>query len=152
MKTTYKPYLIECITNLHVGSSGTNYGIVDNLVQRDPVTKFPTINASSLKGALKKHFEKKWDEENIALIPTIFGEEGKGSTQGTIGTYNFLGADLLALPVRSNYMSYALAISLTNSKIINNKATLFFNDTKTLIEPAILGFNEDKFFENTSLP
>lgn len=60
MSITFKPYFIECITNLHVGSGDANYGIVDKLVQRDTVTGFPTIHSSSLKGALREHFEQKW--------------------------------------------------------------------------------------------
>jgi CRISPR-associated protein Cmr4 len=60
MKHTFVPYFIQCITNMHVGSGDANYGVVDKLVQRDPVTNYPTIHSSSLKGALREHFEKQW--------------------------------------------------------------------------------------------
>lgn len=38
MGQVFKAYFIQCITNMHVGSGDANYGIVDKLVQRDPVT------------------------------------------------------------------------------------------------------------------
>jgi len=60
MKHEFVPYLIQCITNMHVGSGDANYGVVDKLVQRDPVTDYPTIHPSSLKGALREHFEQQW--------------------------------------------------------------------------------------------
>jgi CRISPR-associated protein Cmr4 len=46
---TAKAYLIQCITNLHVGSGDATYGIVDKLVQRDAVYSYPTIHSSSLE-------------------------------------------------------------------------------------------------------
>lgn len=49
-------YTIRTLTNLHVGSGDTSFGIVDNEVQRDSLTQLPVINSSSLKGAIKEHF------------------------------------------------------------------------------------------------
>ena len=43
---------IELITNLQVGNGEANFGVIDNLIQRDAATGFPCINASSLKGAM----------------------------------------------------------------------------------------------------
>jgi CRISPR-associated protein Cmr4 len=60
MKYTFNAYFIQCITNMHVGSGDANYGVIDKLVQRDPVTGYPTIHPSSLKGALREHFEQQW--------------------------------------------------------------------------------------------
>ena len=66
-------YFIQCITNLHVGSGDANYGIVDKLVQRDTVYNYPTIHASSLKGALREHFENLWVKDP-AKVNEIFGK------------------------------------------------------------------------------
>ena len=65
MSNKFNAYFIHCITNMHVGSGDANYGIVDKLVQRDPVTDFPTIHPSSLKGALREHFEKELIHPNF---------------------------------------------------------------------------------------
>jgi len=100
-------YKIECITNLHVGSGDVNYNIIDNEVERDPVTGYPVVHASGLKGALRKHFSKKLDRE---VIESIFGQEPEGKTSEADstgsnskvipGSYKFTDANLLARPMR----------------------------------------------------
>ncbi len=95
-------YTIEALTNLHVGSGDANYGVIDNLVQRDPVTELPTINGSSLKGALREFFEAQWGKDDIR-IRSIFGDNDQNAS------YRFLSANLTALPVRSNKKAYFLA-------------------------------------------
>ncbi len=109
----YHAYLITCLTNTHVGSGDAAYGLVDNLVQRDATTGYPTIHSSSLKGALREYFEEAqgWDK-NSAKVRHIFGHPVKD--HGDIfkaGVYRFLAADLVALPVRSNVEPYFLATS-----------------------------------------
>ena len=44
------------MTNMHVGNGDVNYNIIDNEVEKDPVTGYPTINASGVKGALREFF------------------------------------------------------------------------------------------------
>lgn len=112
-------YKINCITNLHIGSGDSNYGIIDNLVQRDVLTSFPMINESSLKGSIKEFFvnevkkEKKIstkDAQKDAKIKAIFGnEDGQGD-------YRFYAGHLLLFPVRTNKVPYLLA---TCPKILN---------------------------------
>lgn len=112
-------YKINCITNLHVGSGDSNYGIIDNLVQRDVLTNFPMINESSLKGSIKEFFvnevkkEKKIqtkDAQKDPRIKAIFGnDEGQGD-------YRFYAGHLLLFPVRTNKVPYLLA---TCPKILN---------------------------------
>ncbi len=85
--------MIKALTDMHVGSGDTNYNIVENQVQRDVVTEFPTINASSLKGAIRSHFGyEKYSE--------VFG------TDSTKGRYKFFSAKLLSYPVRSNHKPF----------------------------------------------
>ena len=40
---------MKCLTNMHVGDGEENYSIIDKMVERDPVTKYPTVNASGVK-------------------------------------------------------------------------------------------------------
>lgn len=90
-----KIFVIECLTNLHVGNGDVNFNIIDNEVERDVVTGFPTINSSGVKGALRSFFE----ENKLSKINEIFGSDENGST--TSGSLKFLSANLLALPIRS---------------------------------------------------
>ncbi|SEJ81857.1 CRISPR-associated protein, Cmr4 family [Cyclobacterium xiamenense] len=108
-----KIYAIKCLTNLHVGSGQTNFGVVDNLVQRDVNTNLPTIHSSSLKGALREFFSHAWpDTEDPGengqwkFLP-VFGDQNKP------GQWQFLSADLVSRPVRSNVSPYFNATSPT---------------------------------------
>ena len=92
-------YKIETLTNLHVGSGDANYGVIDNLIQRDVVTGYPTIHGSSLKGALKEFFKG----QNFSYLPDVFGNDDKQAN------YKFLSANLLLLPLRSNKQAFFLA-------------------------------------------
>ncbi len=112
-------YKLQNITNMHVGSGGVNYGIIDNQVQKDEITNLPIIHASSLKGALREHFKKRGDN----FIEFIFGsspsdekneekeneskKEKKDEKKQTIpGALVFFEAFMLTRPVRSNVKPY----------------------------------------------
>ena len=123
MNSSFNAYFIQCITNMHVGSGDANYGIVDKLVQRDPITNFPTIHASSLKGALREHFEHIWGKGSTK-INQVFGREAVDNNESETGEFKFLGADLISLPVRCNYQQYVLGIYKTQIDSINSKSVL----------------------------
>jgi len=101
----YKAFTIKTLTNMHVGGGDADFGVVDNLVQRDPVTKHPTIYSSSLKGALREYF----NGENYRDY--IFGVEAKKENDRKTepGHYRFFAASLLAIPVRSNAKPFFMA-------------------------------------------
>lgn len=107
---TNKAYIIKTKTNLHVGSDGTNFGIVDNEVQRDTITNLPVINASSLKGAIKDHFDESIenDTEVSQQFLKLFGD---GENQGLI---KYIDARLLFLPLRSNKKPFYHTTSIAN--------------------------------------
>ncbi len=127
MAYTTHAYLITCLTNLHVGSEGINYGVVDNLVQRDTISEIPVINSSSLKGALREFFKDKWSETDPRL-KYIFGPDGTRNTgsQAGIGHYKFFEAKLLSIPVRSNKEAF---YSVTTKDIVENINDLYSNLT-----------------------
>ena len=98
MKTVL--FFINTLSNLHVGSGEINYGLVDNLIQRDPVTKLPTINSSSLKGALREHFEK-YSDKKIDVC-RLFGSEPKAKPEDRMtGSLRFFDADLVSISART---------------------------------------------------
>ncbi len=100
-----KTYLIRCKSNLHAGSGDNNFGVVDNLVQRDVTTEYPTINSSSLKGALREHFTQKLNKN---VINHIFGSDDNNNPSS--GKFKFFPANLLAIPARSSNKAYHLAL------------------------------------------
>ena len=118
-------YLIHCHTNMHAGSGDESYGIIDKQVQRDSATGIPCIHASSLKGALREHFEGKAGyppkeiddnsgfgyvtEDNMMHIFGTLPNEKDGNNKA--GNYIFFPANLLSIPVRSSYRPYYNATS-----------------------------------------
>ncbi|MCS3901793.1 type III-B CRISPR module RAMP protein Cmr4 [Methanococcus voltae] len=102
-------YFIKTITNLHVGSGDTTYGVIDNMVQRDCVTNYPIINSSSLKGALRAFFECTGSKDDVVKI---FGKDSNTNLEndalGGKGKMAFFDAKILFRPVRSNKRPYVL--------------------------------------------
>lgn len=90
---------LECLTNLHVGNGDVNYNVIDNEVEKDPVTGLPTINASGVKGALRSYFEKiKAGKDDIV---DWFGSDSKEKNDHRQGKLKILNANLLAMPLRA---------------------------------------------------
>ena len=86
---------LECLTNLHVGDGEVNYNIVDNEVERDPVTHYPTINSSGVKGALRSYF--KGNDNEVEW----FGSDSADNKNHAQGKLRFLSANIAAIPVRT---------------------------------------------------
>ncbi|MCF6183091.1 MAG: type III-B CRISPR module RAMP protein Cmr4 [Bacteroidales bacterium] len=106
--------LLKTETPLHAGS-GDSLGIVDMPIQRERHTSFPKIEASSLKGSLREHFErellfkikddsskKEEYKENVKKITASFGSDGEGNSENSkAGSLGFTDARLLLFPVKS---------------------------------------------------
>lgn len=101
-----KMFKLTLITNLHMGSGETNFNFIDNQVQRDPITSYPNMHASGIKGALREHFDNLEDIE-ASFVTEIFGSEN-GVDNSQQGALSFIEGKLLAIPVRSNKKSYYL--------------------------------------------
>lgn len=100
---------------LHVGS-GRDMGVVDLPIQRDKVTQYPIVQASSLKGKLRAELreKKKWYDAkgNDALeLGVIFGKAG-GETENWAGAVSPGDARILLFPVRSLNGVFAWITSL----------------------------------------
>ena len=108
---------LECITNMHVGNGDVNYNIIDNEVEKDVVTGYPTINSSGVKGALREYFVK----QGIAKteIDKIFGAD-KG------GELKFLNADMVAIPVRASAGNQAFYYVSTEKAMETQKNNYLF--------------------------
>jgi len=111
--TRCKLFRIKALSNMHVGSGDSNFGIVDNLVQKDVISDIPTIHSSSLKGALREFFVNELQEHN--LVRSVFGpgpkeKQGEKNAKGG-GMYRFFSAKLLSIPARSNKRPFFRAVS-----------------------------------------
>ena len=141
-----KLYIIKTLSNLHVGGSDENYSIVDKQVQKDNLTGYPTVHASSFKGAMREYIKNlevnkqdlKQDgsaAEGMAdagdgIIYTVFGQEPKSDStnqkKAKAGHVIFSEPKLLSLPVRTSEKSFMHAIC---PKLIE-----MYNDTSEVYE------------------
>ena len=86
-------------TPMHAGS-GDSLGIIDMPIQRERHTGFPKIEASSLKGSIREHFERALDEKDEKIL-AAFGTEGENNKGSRAGSLGFTDARLLLFPVKS---------------------------------------------------
>ncbi len=116
-------YLINCLTNLHVGSNTEDDDIIDQKVQRDPLNKLPMIQASGLKGAIREYFT--FDPSvkagvNDELRKKLFGSDKGGNDRSSMqrGGLKFFDARLLFYPLRvkEGNQSFYLA---TSAQLLN---------------------------------
>lgn len=153
-------YLLRPFTNLHVGSGGTNFGVIDNLIERDSTTGFPCINSSGIKGAIKQMLHDEGVDSHD--LKSIFGSDtdrnygdtasGKNYQQGE--SY-FLSAQIFAIPVRSAKTPFVLATcphivrhfitfwnDLTNKDHVEKDSLLKFADLEPTVGKAFCLRNE----------
>lgn len=133
----YRMYRIRALTNMHVGSGDDTFGVVDKLVQRDPVSKYPTIYSSSLKGSLREHCSSE------SFVNYVFGKPAEGSTKTEQGRYRFFAAYLLALPARSSAAPFFM---VTTPIILQNFLETL--ETFKIPENSIQGIDEIKEMAN----
>lgn len=103
-----KLFRMRLITNLHMGSGEVSFNFIDNQVQRDPITGYPNMHPSGIKGALRELFN------NIAkeYVIDIFGSENDGEEDNKQGKVSFIEGKLLSIPVRSNKKSYFMGTTI----------------------------------------
>jgi CRISPR-associated protein Cmr4 len=93
--TFSEPFFIYAITHLHVGSGSSIDEEIDLPFQRDELG-YPTIYASSLKGAIKSFLLKEFAHTKD-VIYKVLGED-ENPEEASLGT--FLDAILFAIPSR----------------------------------------------------
>lgn len=92
-------YILEPITNLHVGNGDINYNIIDNEVERDPINGYPIINASGIKGSFRKFIKNSDSSKDIAF----FGSEAnnKNDKSKIPGGLKFYNGECLGVTMRN---------------------------------------------------
>ncbi len=99
-----RPYWIQALTPLHVGS-GRGVGFIDLPIMREAVTNWPFVPGSAVKGVLHDHHEA----DDRALFDTAFGKGGDEFSNS--GSLVFTDARLVCLAVRSFYGTFAWCTS-----------------------------------------
>jgi len=108
-----KAIFVYCLSPVHMGA-GSAIGVIDNPIQREKHTGYPTIAGSGLKGAIRHHF---WalangDSKAVDRINGLFGPEPDNSSDFA-GAVSFMDAQLVAFPVRCAKKAFAYTTSPT---------------------------------------
>ena len=140
MKNKANSFIIECLTNLHVGSGDVNFNIVDKEVEKD-ITGYPVIHASGVKGAFRDAAEGTGVDVNY-----IFGNIGRNNENGS-GAYKFFDARFLSRPLRVGNNAKMAYISTTTIAAINEYVeTLKAFNVATDLKKIEIDFPRDKDF------
>jgi len=107
MFTDKAVYFLYAISPVHAGS-GQGLGLVDNPIQREKHTSHPVIAGSGIKGALRHHVMKDWDEGDVTAI---FGPSSGAGSDLHAGAISFADAQLVAFPLRSLKGGFVYATS-----------------------------------------
>jgi CRISPR-associated protein Cmr4 len=101
---------------MHAGSGDTHFGVVDNLIQRNPVTNVPVIHSSGIKGALREYFDEAVKNQESKLtndeLNELFGEpvdnkpENPADLKNGPGHLIFFESSMITVPLRSNQNVY----------------------------------------------
>ena len=106
-------YWIHAVTPLHVGA-GRGLGYIDMPIAREKATNWPYIPGSSIKGVIAEHFgaseESIRNKEEHRDLKAAFGTSGSDNNCAA-GALVFTDADILCLPVRSFYGTFAWTTS-----------------------------------------
>ena len=100
MFTQQQPLFIYTISPLHMGA-GSATGLVDNPIQREIHTGWPSMAGSGIKGAIRHALRPEWTDE----LNAIFGPE----TALHAGAISFMDAQIVCFPVRSLKGAYVYA-------------------------------------------
>lgn len=99
MYTESKLFFMVCESPLHAGS-GSDLDFIDNPIQRERHTKFPKLEGSSLKGALRERFSEVLGR-NAKDIGIGFGPDDPKPGNERQGSLGFMDGKLLLFPVKS---------------------------------------------------
>jgi CRISPR-associated protein Cmr4 len=96
-----RPIYMTLETSMHAGT-GSGLGVIDLPIQRERHTNYPKIEASSIKGVLRAHYKKNYEEkelkEGTEILECLFGPE-KGELHGS--ALGFTDGRVLLFPVKS---------------------------------------------------
>jgi len=108
-----KAMFIYCTSPVHAGA-GQAFGLIDNPIQRERHTEHPVIAGAGVKGALRHHLWRKWNqgdgEQTRDLLNRIFGPEA-GKSADFAGAISFSDAQLVVFPIRSVKNGFVYATS-----------------------------------------
>lgn len=120
MFTEQKPLFIYTVSPLHMGA-GSAIGLIDNPIQREVHTDWPSMAGSGIKGAVRHalKYQPGWQNGDLTAV---FGPEPRTSDLHA-GAISFTDAQIVCFPVRSLRRAYVYAtcpVALARLKRLTN--------------------------------
>ena len=139
-----KIFEVKCITNLHIGTSGSAYGVIKNEVEKDVVLNTPLLPASGIKGALRDF----WRQNNKDYQKEIFGSDPTEQNEGSKGKCKFLNGQMILRPMRVSSGDYSYCLVTTPDLIRAMLDTFRDFGVKTYRGISISDFNSESACDN----
>ena len=139
-----KIFEVKCITNLHIGTSGSAYGVIKNEVEKDVVLNTPLLPAYGIKGALRDF----WRQNNKDYQKEIFGSDPTEQNEGSKGKCKFLNGQMILRPMRVSLGDYSYCLVTTPDLIRTMLDTFRDFGVKTYRGISISDFNSESAFDN----
>lgn len=128
-------FFITAKTNLHVGNeNGNDFTIIDKAIQRDALTNLPSINSSSLKGAINEfciHESTLTAKDRQILFGADKKKEEKEIQKGEA---IFFDAKLLLLPQQDDSSLYHYVTSQSVLDQMNDRISLFGSNDEVSLD------------------
>lgn len=135
---------VKCITNLHIGTSGSVYGDIKSEVEKDAILGTPLIPSSGIKGALRNFWQINRKED----VMDIFGSDVEEKAENKKGNCKFISGQLLFRPMRVSRGSYAYCLVTTPEliEIMMNTVGSFQIDLNDIYETSVEDLRKE-FYE-----
>lgn len=139
-----RPLFLITETPLHAGS-GSDLGVVDLPIQRERHTNYPKVEASSLKGSLRQHFEAAFNldvtskDTDYVKIHRTFGFD-----DGSLGTNKQALKNLFKDSNGKDLSQYSGCLALSDARILLFPVKSLYGVFVWITCPAVLSrFEED---------
>ncbi|MFM8341004.1 MAG: type III-B CRISPR module RAMP protein Cmr4, partial [Methylomonas sp.] len=98
---------LYCVSPVHMGTGTAVGGLIDNPIQRERHTEYPTMAGSGIKGAIRHDYWAQHEDRN--LLNRLFGPDQSAADHA--GALSFSDGQLVAFPVRCAKAGFVYATS-----------------------------------------
>lgn len=98
---------LYCVSPVHMGTGTAVGGLIDNPIQRERHTEYPTMAGSGIKGAIRHDYWAQHEDRN--LLNRLFGPDQSAADHA--GALSFSDGQLIAFPVRCAKAGFVYATS-----------------------------------------
>lgn len=143
-----QPYFLLAESDLHPGTGKVEGKAIDNPIQRETTSRFPKIEGSGLRGALKANLRLK--NKDISSIEAMFGKDPDTDQDQTKGLLKLQKSKIMLFPVYSP--NQAITLYLTCPFVLTGFARDMANmGHEVKIENLPLAIKDEECYADTAV-